>query len=160
MKKIIKPLSIALILATMLIGLTLIGSGCGAASPVGNAPTQAELTGRWNLTQTRYTGGMGGCGMAVTNRPGDFLWSGGYFIQFNENGTFSESNFWSFSNSGTWTLIGDSLTLNGGGGAPAFGELQFISDRRVGLQGNTLTMTYTRRSGINTWHYLHTFTRA
>ena len=135
-------------------------AGCGCFSVSGTAPDRAQLVGRWQLTQTRYRGNIGSgrtFAPGSTAHPG---WSGGYFIEFFENGTFSEQNFWNLDGtrlSGTFILEGNSLKLTTTGTQD---EWEFVGTRHVGISsdGNTLTMTYTRNQGA-AWHYLHTFTR-
>jgi len=151
-----------LVLALLIPAFVLTGCG-GSYSASGNAPTAEQLTGRWNLTQTQYRG-SGFLASATTHRPGTTTppgWTGGYFISFDADGSFSEQNFWNFALTtlnGTFELNDRNLTLTTSGSQ---GEWVFVGDRQVGISndGNTLTMTYTRRQN-GTWHYRHTFERA
>ena len=131
----------------MLVGLAVLGA---------HAQTAAQLQGRWYLTahQTTVVGGGG----SETHRPGDELWWNDYFIEFNANGTFRELNFWNpgFTASGTWTLSGNTVTLNLN--VQDRGDFEFVRQRtlRLGSDGATLTMDYRRPQ----WTYVATYRRA
>ena len=152
------------VIALALLAPLIIMTGCfGGYSVGGNTPTVEELTGRWELTETRHRGAIGGPIFATTHRPGATAWpgwTGGYFIEFGADGTFSEQNFWNFDLStltGTFVLDGRDLTLTTSGRR---GDWVFVGDRRIGISrdGNTLTMVY-RREQLGTWNYRHTFER-
>jgi len=122
----------------------------------GVAPTQEQLLGKWYLN-TQWTSGIFG-----TSRPGDALWVGGYFIEFNEDGTFSEVNFWNHLNtvSGTWTLSGSTLTLTRLTGSD--GGLTFIGTRtlEINAEGSELIMIYSRPNPpADAWEYINVFSR-
>jgi len=116
-----------------------------------HAQTATQLQGRWYLTE-HQTSGMG------THRPGDELWWFDYFIEFNANGTFREMNFWTpeFSATGTWTLSGNTVTLNLN--VPDAGYFNFVRTRTLGISadGRTLRMSYQRPG----WTYAATFRHA
>jgi len=172
MKKFIKPLTIALVFCTMLLGFTFIGAGCGGGSgPFEHhsgryPPAKDQLIGSWELIETSHrsdVGGLLGCiSGSVTHRPGSTHypgWLGGYFIAFRDDGTFSEQNFWNYylnTINGTWSLSDNgSLALNNF--APQI-PWSFIGLRHLSLCENYLIMTYTRHQ-YGTWHYIHTFIR-
>ena len=159
---IIAGVLVACIVVGIVLWITLSG---GAYSPSGSAPQQSQLYGRWELTRTVHRGASSG-----TFTPGHPNWSGSYHITFEENGEFTELNFWNFTLAGflheiggTWSIDGRALVLQRTQGQ--VGIYSFISERRLGISsdGNTLSMTYSRRhlqNGRNvTWHYRHTFVR-
>ena len=128
-------------------------------APIGGYPPSAEeLIGKWYLTQI-FTSGFG----IITPDFGSDVWTADYFIEFNEDGTFSELNYWNWLNivDGTWAL-GEyrdlMLTLDRGANA---GDLIFIGSRTLGLSadGQTLRMQYRRTQGGETWAYTHTFNK-
>jgi len=139
----------------IIFGTTFLRPYCAREFEVdGFAPTQSQLTGTWNLTATRYRGSN-----SDSLTPSSSGWRNSYIV-FNSDGTFTELNFWNENSilNGTWTLSGHTLTLNRTGGT--VGSYAFVSNRRVGIDGNILTITYTRNQGGNTWHYRHTYRRA
>jgi len=125
---------------------------CRPYSIVGEPPTAQQLVGTWNLTATRYRGGG-----TISSSSGS--WIRNFNIVFNADGTFTELNYWNENSvlSGNWQLNGHDLGMTRTGGT--VGQYVFVPDRQVGLSGNTLTITYTRTQGGNTWHYRHTYTR-
>jgi len=129
-------------LTAMLVGFALVSA---------HAQTAAQLHGRWYLTE-HQTSGVG------THRPGDDLWWNDYFIEFNANGTFREMNFWNpeFTASGTWTLSGNTVTLNLT--TPDRGYFEFVRSRtlRISPDGRTLTIDYRRPQ----WTYVATYRHA
>jgi len=154
----IKKLMTMAVLVIVLTFSGIIMVGCGPVSFSGNIPNEpSQLHGRWDLTETHYTPGM-----FTRSRPGSADWTGGYFIEFNSNGSFFEKNFWNWTNtvSGNWFLSGGSLTLNRTQGSD--GELVFVSSRTVQISedGNTLRITYTRSQDGSTWNYTDTYERA
>ena len=140
-----------------LFGCALFGGDPRPETGTGGAPTQEQLLGRWNLSEQWTSGRSFG-----SSRPGDALWVGGYFIEFNEDGTFSEIAFWNHLNTvrGTWTLNDSTLTLIRISGAD--GGLAFIGTRtlEINTDGTVLMMIYTRPNPSGrAWDYVNTFTR-
>jgi len=160
-----KKAKIMLIASLLLVFVSMTLVGCGRGFSVsGSAPTLEQLQGRWDLVETMYREGN----HTFTNRPGDTDWvfTGQYHITFTDN-HFEEFNFWHWNTvHGTFVLDGSSLTLSPSVASPPIpmGGYAYINQRSLGLEGNILTMTYTRRANVLgrnvTWHYLHTFTKA
>jgi len=137
------PVLVVAVLVPMLMMTACFG---GAYSIQGDAPTQEQLVGRWNLTRTEYRP------MGVSTNA-----TGGRFVEFRADGTFVENNFWSGNATGTWTLNGHTLVMTLEG--TSSGDWLFVANREVGIDGGTLHMVYTRTQG-STWHYRHRFSRA
>jgi len=116
-----------------------------------------NIYGFWHLTEHRIDNRGG-----ETFRSGHALWSGGYFINFNRNGTFSELNFWTSTFevvTGSWELEGSTVILTRQNGSQ--GNFDFIGSRSLSLSENyaTLTMNYSRRFDGTNFRYVATFMR-
>lgn len=116
-----------------------------------------QLLGRWYL-HVQYTTPQFGY-----TRPGDALWMGEYFIEFNADRTFTELNFWHypFEVSGAFTIDGLRITL--ATNSPT-GGITFVPTRTIEFSQDThgapiLTMRYTRVGVPTTLNYTNTFMR-
>ena len=149
MKKIIKLIAFVLIMS-LAVSFGIMLSGCA----FGVVPEAEQLHGRWYLTEHEHRPEN------TTHRPGSIAWSGGYFIEFRADGTFSEFEFWTAVVEGTWELDGDSLTLNWVSGTS--GLFGHVTDRtiRISEDGNTIVMTYSRNIQGVRYRYTDTFERA
>ncbi|MCL2587715.1 MAG: hypothetical protein FWE31_05820 [Firmicutes bacterium] len=141
-----KKLLIATVATIMVVMASVMLVGCGGANI-----ERADLVGRWNLTQTRHNPGG-------TIRPGDALWLGEYFIEFREDGTFTEVHFWGVMEvSGTWVVEGNTVTLTVVGHTPA---MWAGAERTARISGSTLTLEYRNQFLGQNIRYTHTFARA
>jgi|GEM_PF-1642464 len=77
-------------------------TGCGFSG--GEVSNQSELYGRWRLVSTRWSSGF----MCSTSSVGS---NTNHYILFNDDGTFSENNYWQGTQSGTWTFDASSSTI-------------------------------------------------
>ena len=129
------------------------GTSGGSFAIQGNAPQEYEIIGRWQMVRHQYRGTDNA---TYGNNHAFVMWS---YIEFNENGTFSESTPWGGINSGTWTQTdGHNFILTATTNIQMAG-LVFVGSRRIGIDGETLHMNYTRSQQGATWHYRMEFTR-
>jgi len=172
MKKFLTTFVVLALATVMAVGLTACGRGW--TPDVGASPERDQLNGRWNLTRIVTEGMPPADAYLRIIQNGHMYWTGDYFIEFDEDGNFSELDFWNWFDFdvtvsyGTFELSGNNLTLTRAGGiAPASMEYGFLGNRFVGISsdGNTLTISYRRSQGNyggrnnNFWVYTMTFTR-
>jgi len=144
-KNTMKKFGLSIVLVLMLAASAFMMTGCGFGG--GDVEEASQLHGRWNLRSNSYTAGIGRSTTSVRGTT--------HFIQFNEDGTFSLSDYWWGTASGTWTFNANnssvSLTVSGFSTFSSHTRIVQISE-----DGNNLQMEFDHSS----WSYRNRYERA
>jgi len=149
MKRIRKLAIVAVAVLTGLLMTGCFGFGNVPMSFTGAAPASPDqIYGMWELLEI-HTGPA-----TYNENSSSAMWTGGYFIEFNDDGTFSQKDFWNYKGvtDGTWSLDNGTLAMATESNA---GPDRFISSRtvRISTDEEFLRIIYSKDNRTQTETY-------